>query len=71
MLTAWRSRLLDSSESAPSRRIRMFSAEPVRTSAARNPLARASMPMNTATTSPMPRAVKAVEMGRWSRLRAL
>ena len=71
MLAVWRSMLLDSSLSAPSRRTRMFCAEPVRTRAARNPLASASMPMNTATTSAIPSAVNAVETGRWSRLRAL
>ena len=71
MLAAWRSMLLDSSESAPLRRISTFSGEPVRTRAARNPFASASIPMNTATTSAIPSAVKAVDTGRWSRLRAL
>ena len=71
MLTLCRSMLLDISESAPRRRIRTFWADPVRISAERKPLASASMPMKTATTSAMPSAVKAVETGRWIRLRAL
>ena len=71
MLTLWRSMLLDISESAPRRSTSTFWLEPVRMSAERKPLASASMPMKTATTSPIPSAVKAVETGRWSRLRAL
>ena len=71
MLTLWRSMLLDISESAPRRSTSTFWLEPVRISAERKPLASASMPMKTATTSAIPSAVKAVETGRWSRLRAL
>ena len=64
MLIASRSRPLDISESAPFRSTSTFRSEPVRVSAAAKPLASASMPMNTATTSPMPSAVSAVETGR-------
>jgi len=62
---------LESSASAPRRSTSTLSGEPVRTSAARNPLASASMAMNTATTMPTPRAVIAVDTGRWSTLRTL
>ena len=69
MLAAWRSISLDSSESAPFRSTSTFWLEPVLIRAARKPFASASMPMNTATTSPMPSAVNAVDTGRWSTLR--
>ena len=70
-LTASRSRPLDISESAPFRSTSTFCSDPVRVSATANPLASASIPMNTATTSPMPSAVSAVDTGRWRTLRRL
>ncbi len=71
LLTASRSSPLDISESAPLRSTSTFCSEPVRVSAAAKPLASASMPMNTATTSPMPSAVSAVDTGRCRTLRRL
>ena len=56
---------------APRRSTMTLSGEPVFTSAARKPLASASMAMNTATTSATPSAVIAVETGRCAMLRAL
>ena len=71
MLATSRDRPLDSSESAPRRSTSRFRSDPVRTRAVRKPFASASMPMNTATTSAMPSAVKAVDTGRCSTLRTL
>jgi hypothetical protein len=71
MLADARSMLLESSESAARRRTSTVSSEPVRVSAAAKPLASASIPTNTATTSPMPSAVSAVDSGRPIMLRKL
>ena len=68
---ASRGMLLDSSLSAPRRSSNTLSGEPVFTSAAMKPFASASIPTNTATTSPMPSAVSSVETGRCDTLRTL
>ena len=69
MLTASRWSELDNSLSAPRRSTSTLSGEPDVTNAAMNPFASASIATNTATTSPMPSAVNAVDTGRCMTLR--
>ena len=71
MLIASRGMPLESSLSAPRRSRSTLSDDPVFVSAAMKPFASASMATNTATTSPMPSAVSAVDTGRCVTLRRL